>query len=207
MKHHATLYISQDFSLEILPEEIRTPGTDVEHVFIDAFGIGDARALSQQATVRPLTNKVRAFVLRTNTITTEAQNALLKLFEDPPQTSVFYVSLPRESILLPTLRSRLQLDHLADQGIDTADESFSDFLSLSYADRLTVVGEKTKKKDTHWIDSMHTGLQQYCSKITSNTARETQELIFIDTNLRRRGGSKKMLLEALALTLPLSHAP
>jgi hypothetical protein len=37
----------------------------------------------------------------------QSQNGLLKIFEDPPQGVVFFLSIPHEGILLPTLRSRL----------------------------------------------------------------------------------------------------
>jgi len=203
MNHHATLYIAANFSSGQLSEDLRVPGSDVEHIIVDAFGITESRRLFEQASVRPLAAATRSFVIVASSITTEAQNALLKLFEDPPATSEFHLVIPRESLLLPTLCSRLQRGELADTAARVSGTEFVDFTQCSYAERIALVADKIKKKDEHWISAMHAGLEQYCREVTVANSVKATELVFIDTNLRRRGGSKKMLLEALALALPL----
>jgi DNA polymerase-3 subunit delta' len=48
------------------------------------------------------------FIPEAQTITGEAQNALLKLLEEPPQNTHFILTASSEQLLLPTIRSRLQ---------------------------------------------------------------------------------------------------
>lgn len=49
-----------------------------------------------------------AYIESADTMTHEAQNALLKLLEEPPADSVLLLSANHEHSLLPTIRSRLQ---------------------------------------------------------------------------------------------------
>ena len=202
MKHHATLYITPQFDTIVLPREAAESSADVLHCNFDSLGIAEARQLARDASIRPVHGEKRRLVVFAATITVEAQNALLKLFEDPPETSEFYLLVPRESTLLATLRSRLQLAEAATV-IPASDTAFKEFQELSYQDRLAVVAEKIKAKDTAWVDGMHAGVANYAGMAVNLNAAVKKELLFIETNLRRRGGSKKMLLEALALTLPV----
>jgi hypothetical protein len=48
------------------------------------------------------------FIPEAHTITGEAQNALLKLLEEPPQNTHFVLTANSEQSLLPTIRSRVQ---------------------------------------------------------------------------------------------------
>jgi DNA polymerase-3 subunit delta' len=57
------------------------------------------------------------------TLTEEAANALLKLIEEPPVKTVFFLMTEHEEILLPTIRSRGQLFRfttVSDQDIEQA---------------------------------------------------------------------------------------
>ena len=70
----------------------------------DTFGIDDARALQQLAQLKT-TNGAALFFLAISSMTSEAQQALLKLFEEP-QAGVVFVLLVPHGTLLPTLKSR-----------------------------------------------------------------------------------------------------
>ncbi len=69
--------------------------------------IDDARAIKDLQSQRPIAGERRVFVIETFAMTTEAQNALLKVFEDPTAGALFIIIAPRANILLPTLRSRM----------------------------------------------------------------------------------------------------
>lgn len=58
----------------------------------------------------PGTNKIRraAIIEDAETMGTDAQNALLKVLEEPPADSVLILTSSRPQALLPTIRSRLQ---------------------------------------------------------------------------------------------------
>ena len=50
----------------------------------------------------------KIFVIQADFITEEAQNSLLKVFEEPTSGTHFFIISPQD-ILLPTLRSRMQI--------------------------------------------------------------------------------------------------
>ncbi len=70
----------------------------------EKFGIDDARHLQQLAQLKT-TSGSALFFLAISSMTSEAQQALLKLFEEP-QAGVVFVLLVPHGTLLPTLKSR-----------------------------------------------------------------------------------------------------
>jgi len=53
--------------------------------------------------------QVKYLILSAKMFTTEAQNALLKLLEEPPRNIEIIIITESKSVLLPTVRSRLQI--------------------------------------------------------------------------------------------------
>lgn len=80
-----------------------------------AIGIESVRQLehflSLKVPVDKSPNRV-IIILQANLLTLEAQNALLKTLEEPPTDSVIIMATSQESLLLPTIRSRLQKIHI-----------------------------------------------------------------------------------------------
>ena len=74
---------------------------------VETFTIDDARELKVAALMRPVADEGKIFVLQMNGITVEAQNALLKLLEEPPEYAHFFIIVPSAHLLLPTVKSRL----------------------------------------------------------------------------------------------------
>lgn len=198
--HHAFLYLHESLSITVLPTNFRTQSVDVQHIITDSFGVSDARALQESAVIRPVSRDTRVFVLVLGSITHEAQNALLKLFEDPPSTAEFHVVLSGVQALLPTLQSRF-LTVPTKASIESTPESFTIFMAQAYADRLSTIAANTKAKDVVWIQEIMHGVSIWIH--THSEAHAVRKNVaLIDQYIRRRGASKKMLLEELALSLP-----
>jgi hypothetical protein len=71
------------------------------------FSVEDAR-LFQDAVMRaPVRGDKKVVIAAADRFFFQAQNALLKTFEEPPHGTVLILVLPSEGIVLPTLRSRL----------------------------------------------------------------------------------------------------
>lgn len=73
------------------------------------FSVDDARELAEIAYRAPTTAATKAVIVSATRLFHEAQNALLKLFEEPPADTTLILVLPSEGLLLPTLRSRVLL--------------------------------------------------------------------------------------------------
>ncbi len=71
------------------------------------FGIDEARELRERAVLTAASSR-RIFVIQSASLTTEAQNALLKTFEEPPGNALFILIVASPDMLLSTLRSRMQ---------------------------------------------------------------------------------------------------
>ncbi len=101
------IVITSDFErfLEELKEGIDPANL---HIFQrDEFKIDDAKEVIKEAYVATEEPKVLAlFALRYNTY---AQNALLKILEEPPKNVIFLLVAKAKSTFLPTILSRLPL--------------------------------------------------------------------------------------------------
>src|SRR3989344_3160264 len=79
------------------------------HTFGDSqpVGIGDVREIIRRAWLS-VGSGIQLFIVeRSDEMTREAQNAFLKLLEEPPSGAFFILNAESEEPLLETLRSRL----------------------------------------------------------------------------------------------------
>jgi hypothetical protein len=197
--HHAILvHGSYPEALTLLPSECHSQGSDVIHYTGDRMGIDEARTVIEAAYKTPLSGTHRYFILAFPLYTLEAQNALLKILEEPPETARFYVLTKRSGDLLPTLRSRLMPLNRSEHE-DTGD-GWDAFKTLSYRERLEAIGAHATKKDDAWMEEIMQGLEAYTH------THEKRELMHALVELRPMfsapGASRKMILEHLALMLP-----
>ncbi len=198
--HHAWITRALSVESSSIPDTYKKPSLDVLHVVRERFSIDDARELSELSLQRPFESEKRTFVIVTGEIAVEAQHALLKLLEEPPHSALFYILLPQTSVLLPTLQSRLM--ELISEKLTPENESFSQFEHASYAERLALVAQKATQKDTVWMEAIVTGCEKASHELKNATLMRT--VLLIRRYLRTKGASDKMLLEALALSLPLT---
>jgi DNA polymerase III delta prime subunit len=71
------------------------------------LSVDDARKIRSIAELSPTIGSQKVLIISAIRLFHEAQNALLKLFEEPPAGTVLVLVIPSEGMLLPTLRSRL----------------------------------------------------------------------------------------------------
>jgi len=192
--HHALLYTGASIAESAIPEDCKTQSTDVLHVVHESFGINEARSLQNHAHQSQVTETGRVFVIVTNRFTHEAQNALLKLFEEPPQGTRFFLVLPDTHAIIPTLRSRLQI---VDASLSADVQPFTEFRSLPYADRLARIADAAKAKDDTYMHAIIAG----AATIPDTASKRSVALV--DQYFRSSGAAKKMLLEELALAIPV----
>jgi len=85
---------------------------DPEGNTISIDAIREARQFMRLRTAGSHSTRRVLIIERAERLTREAQNALLKLLEEPPTDSVIILTAVSSVILLPTIRSRLQLLHV-----------------------------------------------------------------------------------------------
>lgn len=191
----AHLLIADSIDTAALPLSLQTPSVDVRHFITERFGIDEARQLKEASARRPLQESTFSFVVVAQDLTLEAQNALLKLLEETPLGTAFYLIIPRESILIPTLRSRF----ITAKASKVATESAGEFLGLSYRERLEWIGN-VAKKDPVRLSQLFTELGRVPAEQWPISSRPA--LLLVSQYVYNRGASRKMLIEELALSLP-----
>ncbi len=95
--------------------------TDIKRIEAEEVGkevkVDAVRALRKDAYVLPTECEYHVYLFpEAQSMNTAAQNALLKLLEEPPQNTVFLLLTPSKELLLPTVVSRAQAHRL---GIST----------------------------------------------------------------------------------------
>lgn len=75
------------------------------------FSVEDARSVSELAAGAPFVSRHKVIIIAAARAYHEAQNALLKIFEEPPPNTYLFLVLPTAGALLPTLRSRVAMLH------------------------------------------------------------------------------------------------
>ncbi len=197
--HHAHLLIgSYDWASKHIKELQGEGDVDTRVFRFERMTIADVRAFIYEAGLRPVEKSYRTLVLQSDSLLHEAQNALLKIFEDPNPNTQFYVILPRKDMLLPTLASRFNLMAVEESVVDST--SFSQFLKASYADRLIEIPKRLEAEDILWVENIMKGIEKYAQ--STQDSELMKSIIKSVSYIRGAGSSKKMLLEHLALTLP-----
>lgn len=181
----------------------------------ETYAILDARELAERVSRGALTGGKKIFVIVCHAMTTEAQNALLKTFEEPTPHTHFFLLLPSAEFLLPTLRSRLFRIQTGRTGASGEAESFvSDFLHALLPERLEMVGKLAKdirderRPKNYAIELV--GILERASKKEFESgknvllgAESLRELMKAEGSVRLSGSSVKIIFEHLSLILPL----
>jgi hypothetical protein len=171
-----------------------------------AFGVGDAEELRNRARTKPPVGAHRVFALFVPSITTEAQNALLKTLEEPAANALFFLVTPSPETLLPTIRSRVQmLDVAANEvgGIIDADV----FLAASPEKRLMMLKPLYDHEDEgRDVGSIVAFLFTLERRFAAGNVQKSREGIHAIYRARKyasdKGSLLKSLLEQVALLAP-----
>lgn len=227
--HHA--YLIEGNYEEVFPQIIKffedvlnfsiTNNPDFWHGEFETFGIDDGRRINELQSRRALSEKTNQslgsgkqfFVIKTDFITREAQNSLLKMFEEPAEDTHFFIVMNSSEVLLPTLKSRLMLVRPYSQDISEKDikKFTNDFLKGSLAERLDMVkvffGDSKKKIPADKggaIKFLNELEKQLRENIDFKEVKEKDLIIFDEiikcrSYLNDRSPSVKMLLEHLSV--------
>lgn len=201
-RRHARLVVADSLAAAPVPEALKRETADIRHLTATSLGIDEARRLRALASDRAWSGQGRHFLITARTLTIEAQNALLKLFEEPPADTTFWLIVPHPSVLLPTLRSRLIEVTAGEADLPEAapEGGAGEFLRASYKERLGLIASLAKKDPD--------GLQELIRQLTRASwpqpAAGKRALLLADRYVYNRGALKKMLAEELALSLPIA---
>lgn len=94
-----------------------------------SIGVDEIRYIIERSFVRPYSSKYNIFIIdKAHTMTTEAQNAILKTLEECHEDNIFLLLSDSAGSLLPTIRSRAQVLSIKRAG----EEELTDLLMRRY---------------------------------------------------------------------------
>lgn len=176
------------------------------------FSVADARRVSELAAGVAFAGAQRVLVIAAQRAYHEAQNALLKLFEEPPQGTSVFLILPTLGGLLPTLRSRVQILTSDNDTKPAISEMAEEFLKASKEKRTALIKKLTSGKDDEDRQERRDDAIQILNGIEAvayaqfkkdtSIAILLSEIITLRGYLYDRSAPVRMILEHLSLVLP-----
>jgi replication-associated recombination protein RarA len=125
-----------------------------------SIGIEDIRNFQKQIMLKPGKGKNKAAIIKNaQNLTREAQNALLKTLEEPPNNTYIFLTAETENTFLPTILSRtsivkLQEEQFFDENSEEIRQQLQNLMSESIGDKLklaeTLSADKTLS--INWIE-------------------------------------------------------
>ncbi|VAW32080.1 DNA polymerase III delta prime subunit [hydrothermal vent metagenome] len=181
------------------------------------FSVDDARSINSIATLSPIGGEMKALVIVADRIYHEAQNAILKLLEEPPKGTIIILAVPQMEMLLPTVRSRvLQLSADFSHEENISDEARA-FLDATKAKRTALIKKLTTGKDEHErranrdiairiIDGVEVAMYAKFKIENERTKREALRALLSDIETLRgylydRSAPVRMILEHVSLCI------
>lgn len=206
--HHAYAISSIHTRIEDLKRIIATK--EVSYIYdrsYDVFTIGDARMVKQLQSEK--TDVASVFILSFSVINHEAQNALLKVLEEPAKNTYFFLLYPNFKQLLPTLQSRLEVLDIPPQEVNR-DSSLAitahEFIALSLQQRFTWIKDHTdvkageNKLTKEQVKQLLYGIEQHYENQTQAAHTETLKAIYeAQRCINANGASIKMVLDMVAV--------
>lgn len=181
-------------------------GTDIAVHTYQTMGIDDVRELFQRQLRKRDEASTALFLVETSFITREAQNAMLKMFEEPASRAYFVLSTPHPDLLLPTLRSRL-ID-TGEHGALTEDKKRHPFASLPYDERMSFVApliEEGNRSDAEaLLRSLTAELGDHALQGKAETTKLIRQLDRLHGYITDSSSSVKLILEYVVFTVPSS---
>lgn len=153
-----------------------------------SFGIEDVRNLQKTAYLSPNQGKEKAIILEeAQLLTTEAQNALLKLLEEPPQNTYIFLSASSSNNFLPTILSRCKIVELEQSREEVSEEKKDQLHNQLQVIEQGTIGERLALAETIAADK-------------ENLARWFEQIIlFLRDELLKNPKNKQLVRLILAI--------
>jgi len=226
--HHA--YLIEGAREEIVSELLKfveslgvktSANPDFCHISVDSFKIEDARNLKSVEYEKGFSTGKKIFLISANNFLLEAQNTLLKIFEEPIENTHFFLIVPDKNTLLKTLVSRFYLIETR-TNLETELEEAEKFIKMSLKDRIDflkellaeseeeeiIVIDSTRSKALKFLNALESVLvsKMPFDKKMSRGIFDTQaclaHIFKVREYLNQPGSSTKSLMESVALIVP-----
>ncbi len=116
---------------------------------INTIGIEEIKNMQKKLFLKPIKSPTKAVIMQdAQLLTTQAQNALLKVLEEPPDHTIIILSCQSKESLLPTIISRCQIINLRNERQKLSDQETKDLTEFIENLPKMPIGEKFKKAES-----------------------------------------------------------
>lgn len=144
-----------------------------------SIGIEDVKNMQKKLFLKPLKSKTKAIIIEeSHLLTIQAQNALLKILEEPPEHTIIFLLSESKDVLLPTILSRCQIITLEENKTELTVKELQEYKvfiqnlsNLSVGERLKQAESlaKDKQKTIEWIEKLILVLRENMLKMYSSS--------------------------------------
>jgi hypothetical protein len=177
------------------------------------LSVDDARRVAEFASGAAFAGEHKVVIIAASRAYHEAQNAPLKVFEEPPAGAFLFLVMPSLGGLLPTLRSRVQiLGENVEHSVFNISKSAEEFMKASGEKRSAMIKRLTSGKDDEErrenrdeVITIVNGIEAVAyakSELGGPTAKLLSDIATLRTHLYDRSAPVKMILEHLSLVIP-----
>lgn len=180
------------------------------------FSVAEARHVCDIASSAPFVGEYKVVIISANRAYHEAQNVLLKLFEEPPKETYLFLILPALGSLLPTLRSRVQVLEKGAVSRSSRHEipkTAEEFLKANKEKRTALIkklasgdDEEERRENRDEAIAILNGVEAVAyekfKKRGGEAAALLSDIAILRSHLHDRSAPVKMILEHLSLVLP-----
>ncbi len=167
------------------------------------LGIEEGRLIKERQSMTSFGGGLKIFIISADSITFEAQNALLKVFEEPTSKTHFFIILPSIEALLPTFLSRVSLHRYENKEEDIFPK---EFLKATSTERVALLQKMIERKNRGEALSFLNGLEKTLraskKELTKDDIFVFEEIMKCRGYLSLRSPSFKTILEYVALIIP-----
>jgi hypothetical protein len=213
--HHAYFIEGEPVQTEqALKDFLSSRGVDIHNnILIESYeslNIEKALLLKSYQSERSSNGTDKYIIVKANGINHEAENALLKMLEEPTEGTYLFFILPKVDILNGTLRSRAHIIHT---DFITSDSFATNFLKQNIGDRIKSIAEVVaihkdaetsgplREHAVQILDQLEKLMHDKDGRVSKDSIFKYQEILKARQNLALPGSAVKMILEHIALVI------
>jgi len=145
------------------------------------IGIEEIRKLQSKIFLKPVNSKNKAIIFNNSEdLTMAAQNALLKVLEEPPEDTIIILVIPSRDLLIPTILSRCKVIKIKEENkffsekeIDQNLKTLTSLLSSRVGERLKIAQDngKTKEESLIFLEKIILAIRQELLKRIDDSSK------------------------------------
>ena len=206
IKKYAQKHAIDQFDITIVEKDTNTkPPTQ-------SIGIEVIKQIHKKVFLKPIKSAHKLVIIEdAHLLTPEAQNALLKVLEEPPANTLIFLGTETKEALLPTILSRCQIIILEEEKKQLSEDTIEELLlfiqelpQFSINDRLKRAEQLAKDKDKAiiWIENLILVLRgNLLLTFSVETAETIKQLQSLHTLLKTTNVNPRFAIEHTLLSL------